>query len=177
MIAADVLEFIATQDHRLMRCFQRWSAPRWVQLWMLMATRGGDGWAWYTLGIAILIWGGRPRYAAVAAGSLASAAGIVIFRILKKKIGRQRPSCLESHCWASLLPPDQFSFPSGHSITAFAVAVPVALFYPSLSGVLLFCAVSVALSRLVLGMHFLSDVIAGSSIGAALGYCAFWIFS
>jgi len=78
----------------------------------------------------------------------------------------------EPHCWSTLLPPDQFSFPSGHSITAFAVVVSVAFFYPVLMAGLLFCALSVAVSRILLGMHFLSDVVAGAAIGSLLGYAA-----
>ncbi|MGA8072179.1 MAG: phosphatase PAP2 family protein, partial [Candidatus Acidiferrales bacterium] len=81
------------------------------------------------------------------------------------------------HCWAAILPPDRFSFPSGHSITAFAIAVCIGLFYPQLQDLLLFIAVCVAASRIILGMHFLSDVIAGSMIGAGLGFSAFRIFS
>jgi len=79
---------------------------------------------------------------------------------------------MEPHSWATLLPPDQFSFPSGHTITAFSVAVSLATFYPVLLLGLLFCAFSVALSRILLGMHFLSDVLAGAAIGSALGYAA-----
>jgi undecaprenyl-diphosphatase len=76
---------------------------------------------------------------------------------------------MEPHCWAHLLPPDQFSFPSGHTITAFAVAVALGSFYPEMQPGLFFCAVSVAASRILLGMHFLSDVVAGASLGAVLG--------
>jgi undecaprenyl-diphosphatase len=75
-----------------------------------------------------------------------------------------------------VLPPDQFSFPSGHSITAFTIAVCVGLFYPQLQDALLLVAVSIAASRVVLGMHFLSDVLAGSAIGAALGFASFHLF-
>jgi undecaprenyl-diphosphatase len=79
---------------------------------------------------------------------------------------------VEPHCWAQLLPPDQFSFPSGHTITAFAVAVSLGGFYPEMLPGLFFCAASVAASRVVLGMHFLSDVLAGAAIGATLGALA-----
>jgi len=79
---------------------------------------------------------------------------------------------LAPHCWSRLLPPDQFSFPSGHTITAFAVTGSLAAFYPDLAAGLYFCAVSVAASRILLGMHFLSDVLAGAGIGALLAYTA-----
>lgn len=168
-----MLEFITTRDHRLMRRVHRWSAPQWVRLWMVCATRGGDGWLWYAMGLVILLFGGPNRFAATGASALAGGIGIAMFLWLKRLTGRTRPCNIEPHCWANLLPPDQFSFPSGHSITAFAVAVPLSLFYPSLMPGLMFCAVSVALSRILLGMHFLSDVIVGSTLGAALGYWSY----
>jgi undecaprenyl-diphosphatase len=165
-------ELIVAGDYGLMRRVNRWRAPRWVRLWMMCATRGGDGWLWYTLAALLLAFGGPPRLEAVTAGALASGTGIVVFLRLKRWTGRKRPCAIEPHCWATLLPPDQFSFPSGHSITAFAVVVSVGSFYPFLMAGLLFCAVSVALSRILLGMHFLSDVLAGAAIGGLLGYAA-----
>lgn len=168
--AEKLLEAIATGDHRLMRRVNSWRAPRWVRLWMIGATRGGDGWLWYAMGFAVLIFGGEHRTPALLAAALASGLGVLLFLRLKRAIGRKRPCALEPHCWATLLPPDQFSFPSGHSITAFAMATSISEFYPSLLVGLLFCAVSVAVSRILLGMHFLSDVIVGSLMGVALGY-------
>jgi undecaprenyl-diphosphatase len=166
-------KFISVRDHRLMHRVHRWRAPRWIRLWMVYATRGGDGWLWYLLGIAVLLFGGRAGFLAVAASGLAAAVGIALFIWLKRKTHRRRPCAIEPHCWAKLLPPDHFSFPSGHSITAFAVTLPLGLSYPAFMLVLMFCAVSVAVSRVVLGLHFLSDVVAGSAIGSALGYFAF----
>jgi len=163
-----MLNFITRRDHTLMRRVNRWRAPRWVRVWMLCATRGGDGWLWYAVGAAILLAGGGQRFAAVAAAALASAAGIAVFLTLKKAAGRRRPCSFEPHCWATLLPPDQFSFPSGHTITAFAVAVPLCHFYPELMLGLYFCALSISASRILLGMHFLSDVVAGAAIGTLL---------
>ena len=84
---------------------------------------------------------------------------------------------LAPHCWTTLLPPDRFSFPSGHTITAFAVTASVGLFYPAVLPGLLFCAASVGLSRIMLGMHFLSDVLACAVIGTALGFTAAMVFS
>jgi len=163
-----VLTFIAHRDHSLMRRINRWPAPRWIRVWMMCATRGGDGWLWYGMGLVILLFGGDERFLAVLAAALAAGVGITIFLRIKKATGRKRPNCFEPHCWATLLPPDQFSFPSGHTITAFAVAISLSMFYPSLAIGLIFCAVSVALSRILLGMHFLSDVLAGAVIGSSL---------
>ncbi len=56
------------------------------------------------------------------------------------------------------------------------MAVPLSLFYPSLLVGLLFCAISIAASRILLGMHFLSDVVVGALLGGALGYASFAIF-
>jgi undecaprenyl-diphosphatase len=96
------------------------------------------------------LFGGERRWLAVGAAALAAGLGIAIFLRLKKSTGRRRPCMFEPHCWATLLPPDQFSFPSGHTITAFAVAVSLSRFYPDLAAGLLFCAISVAASRIPL---------------------------
>lgn len=170
MNRAAMLTFIAHRDQNLMRRIHRWPAPRWIRVWMICATRGGDGWLWYGMGLFVLLFGGYDRFQAVGAGALAAGVGIAVFLRLKKATGRKRPCALEPHCWATLLPPDQFSFPSGHTITAFAVAVSLSMVYPSLAVGLLFCAVSVAASRILLGMHFLSDVLAGALIGTTLAY-------
>jgi undecaprenyl-diphosphatase len=172
-----MLNFIATRDHRLMRRVNRWSAPRWVRLWMICATRGGDGWLWYALLGVLLLFGDSSRFAAVGAGVVAAGSGIAVFLSLKRLTGRKRPCQIEPHCWATLLPPDKFSFPSGHTITAFAVATPVVLFYPSLAVGVLFCAFSIAASRILLGMHFLSDVLAGAMVGTCVGYASYAIFA
>jgi undecaprenyl-diphosphatase len=104
-------------------------------------------------------------------------AGIGIFVLLKRVSRRKRPCELEPHCWASILPPDQFSFPSGHTITAFAITMTLGSFYPDFQLGLLLIAVSIAASRIMLGMHFLSDVLAGSVIGISLGYLFLYLFA
>lgn len=168
---------IDARDHRLMRRLNHWPAPRWIRVWALCATRGGDGWLWYAMAIILAFFGGPERWAAIGASAVAGSLSITLFLQVKKLTGRRRPCAIEPHCWAKLLPPDQFSFPSGHSMTAFAVIVPLALFYPGLQVGLAFCAVSIALSRILLGMHFLSDVVAGSLLGGVLGYLVYNFFA
>ena len=175
-MAVSVVRWVETGDHRLMRRVNRWKPPQLVRLWMIAATRGGDGWLWYAMASVVALFGGSERFRALAAAALAISFGIVVFLFTKRAFGRKRPCALEPHCWATLLPPDQFSFPSGHTITAFAVAVSMGAYYPALVVGLFFCAASVALSRILLGMHFLSDVVAGGIIGALLGFASAALF-
>ena len=172
-----MLQFIATSDHKLMRKVNKWPAPKWVRLFAIAATRAGDGWLWYLTGLFVLIFGGQNRFAATAAAGSAALVGVGIFVVTKKFSSRKRPFEIEPHCWAKLLPPDQFSFPSGHTITAFAAAVALGEFYPSLLPALLFCAASIALSRILLGMHFLSDVIVAALLGTGLGLGSHILFA
>ncbi|HUA21348.1 MAG TPA: phosphatase PAP2 family protein [Bryobacteraceae bacterium] len=171
-----MLGLITKSDYSVMRRANNWEAPRWVRAYVIGATRGGDGWLWYAMGLAILLFGGESRFDALGAAGTAAVLSILLFQCLKRLTGRRRPCHIAQHCWATLLPPDQFSFPSGHTMTAFAVAVPLSLFYPTLTIGLLFCALSIAMSRILLGMHFLSDVVAGALIGTGLGYLAFFTF-
>jgi undecaprenyl-diphosphatase len=168
-----MIRLIAESDRRVMRRMNRWAAPRWFRVWMLGASKAGDWSLWVSLGGLVLLFGGERRFEALIAGGVSSLAGWGVFWLMKRLTGRERPCATETHCWSTLLPPDRFSFPSGHTIMAFAAAVPVGLVYRELFPVLLFCALSVAASRIVLGLHYLSDVMAGMVIGSAIGVIVF----
>lgn len=172
-----MLRYITDRDYGLMRRVNKWPAPRWVRFWAILATRAGDGWLWYLIGLSILIFGGDSRLTAIAGAASAAIVGIGVFKALKHISGRRRPCDIEPHCWAKLLPPDQFSFPSGHTITAFAVSVCLGEFYPVLLAPLLFCALSIATSRILLGMHFLSDVVVGALLGTGLALLSHSVFA
>jgi undecaprenyl-diphosphatase len=58
-VSRNLWGFIERRDHRVMRRMNRWRAPRWIRYWMIAATRAGDGWLWYGLGIMLLITAGR----------------------------------------------------------------------------------------------------------------------
>ena len=164
---------LSRPDHLGMRRVNRWRAPRWVRTWMLLATRAGDGWLWGALGVAILCSSDAMRFRAIGGGLVAVTAGILIFQTVKNVVCRARPRDIEPHCWAHIVTHDRFSFPSGHSTTAFAVALSLGSYYPEILPLLLVLAANVAVSRVIIGLHFVSDVIVGSGMGALLGYAAF----
>src|SRR5689334_2939156 len=94
-----VLSWVEDGDHRLMRRVNRWSPPRWLRIWMIAATRGGDGWLWYAMGLIVAFVGGTERLAALGSATTAVAAGVAVFLKLKRVCGRKRPCALEPHCW------------------------------------------------------------------------------
>lgn len=62
------------------------------------------------------------------------------------------------------------SFPSGHTIVAFAAAVAVRQFYPRFGNFVLVLALMIGLSRVIAGVHWPLDVLAGLLFGAFLGW-------
>lgn len=172
-----MLEFIKHRDHALMLRIHHWEAPDWVRLVMLTATRAGDGWLWYGLGLMILMVGDHDRVISVFAGTVATSIGLIIYAFIKKATRRPRPCLVEPNLWARVLPPDQYSFPSGHTIAAFAITMSAGQFYPPLFMPLLLTAALIACSRVLLGMHYLSDVIAGMLLGGMLGHLAFLLLN
>ena len=70
-------------------------------------------------------------------------------------------------------PSDKFSFPSGHTSAAFLVAVAVSWAFPVMAWILLPWAVSVGVARVMLGVHFPTDTLAGAALGSSL--CLFLI--
>ena len=157
-------------DRKLLRRANLWQAPGWVRTWMLVASRLGDGWLWWGIGFGILLWGGRHRYQVMVAGGVAVGAAQGISRLLKIAVARERPCVSEKHVWANVPPPDPYSFPSAHTMTAFAFTVAIGYAYPGLFAVLLFAAISIALSRVLLGLHYVSDVVAGGLLGWLIGF-------
>jgi len=175
-VAKALWVYIEQRDLRLMRLLHRWRAPRPIRVLMLMMSRLGNGWLWYSLGVFILICGGGDRYRAFFAGALSALLAILIFQRVKPLSRRRRPCEIEPHCWAVITPPDRFSFPSGHAMTSFGIAIAVGSFYPQYQPGLLGIAALIAISRIVLGMHFLTDIVVGALLGTLIGYLCFCLF-
>ena len=131
-------------------------------------SRLGDGVFWYALMLALLAADGTPAIGPVLHMVVAGLAGTMLYRWLKAKISRPRPYRVNRAITCNARPLDQFSFPSGHSLHAVAFTTIAIAYYPQLAFLLIPFTFLVALSRMVLGLHYPSDVLAGSAIGAAI---------
>jgi undecaprenyl-diphosphatase len=88
---------------------------------------------------------------------------------LKHSIGRPRPFVACSDIRACVRALDKFSFPSGHTLHAVALAVVFSWHFPLVGAALVPLVLLIALSRVALGLHYPSDVAAGALIGASVG--------
>jgi undecaprenyl-diphosphatase len=166
-----VLAYVDAGDHRVARRFAAWRPPRWFRLWMLAATRLGDGWLWLAAGCLLLAAGREQRIAQQAAGLALFVTNAVVVT-LKRCCRRRRPEAFLPGR-AGLYAFDQFSFPSGHTMNAFAASTLLALAFPFLTPLAALVAASIGLSRLVLRAHFPSDVLAGAVLGTIIGAGSF----
>jgi membrane-associated phospholipid phosphatase len=94
---------------------------------------------------------------------------------LKDSLDRPRPEFAGVGVDPLVSTPSDPSFPSGHTLTAFAAAAVVASFHPRLRWPVFALAALVGVSRMYLGVHFWLDVVAGAALGLAVGYAAAWL--
>jgi undecaprenyl-diphosphatase len=127
----------------------------------------GDSWFWWA-GLALLWWRGSPFWSPWALTVLLSIIGLaVIVLAIKFTIRRRRP---EGEWGAMYRSTDPHSFPSGHAARAILIAVLAIGLGPGWLAILLCVwAPMVALARVAMGLHFLSDVAAGAALGAIAG--------
>jgi YegS/Rv2252/BmrU family lipid kinase len=125
---------------------------------------------WLAIAALIAILGGRRGRRAALRGVLSIAITSTLVNLpLKYLARRDRPPMRRGSRPLPVSLPGSFSFPSGHSASAFAFATGVALEEPRLLGPILPLAAGVAYSRVHLRVHYPLDVLAGATIGTAMG--------
>lgn len=133
------------------------------------ASRLGDGGFWSAMLLGL--WGAKGiRYSPkIGFMLLGGSVGSAIYKVLKHKTTRPRPYQVHQVIIMGERPLDHFSFPSGHTLHAVMVTVVIGAAMPQLLVLMVPFTVVVALSRMILGLHYPSDVIVGALIGAAVG--------
>ena len=159
-------------EYRLCRGINRVAARRWLRWLFQGASRLGDGIAWYLLVAALPLIYGRAALRLALVMAVTGIAGLLIYKLLKVRLLRERPFIRHPGITLAMPPLDRYSFPSGHTLHAVAFTWLAVARFPELAWILVPLASLIAASRVVLGLHYPSDVLAGGAIGAALALLA-----
>lgn len=133
-----------------------------------LVSRLGDGVFWYTMLIGILLVQGEDALLPVLHIIITGLSGTIVYRWLKGKTLRPRPYQVLQDVWLTGKPLDYFSFPSGHTLHAAAFTSMTLAYFPALAMLVVPFSIMVAMSRVILGLHYPSDVLAGTVIGVAI---------
>jgi undecaprenyl-diphosphatase len=132
------------------------------------ASRLGNGVGWYLLAALMVVLHGREAWLPMGVMLASGGPGVAIYLAIKRRTARLRPLHRNERIRVSVVPLDQYSFPSGHTLHAVNFGIQLVAFEPGIAWVVLPFALLVVASRMVLGLHYLSDVLAGAAIGAAI---------
>ncbi len=159
------VRWMADREIAVCGILNRISHPPKVKKFFVVISWLGDGGAWYALILALpLIYGqsGLPTsFAMVKVGVV----NLLLYKVIKHLTGRPRPCAISPNITVGTAPLDQYSFPSGHTMHAVAFSIVVTADHAELAWVLVPFSSLIALSRIVLGLHYPTDVIAGGLIG------------
>lgn len=131
----------------------------------------GDGPFYLIVALCLLAFEPITGTAFFWAGIIAYIFDVSLYLLLKNLIKRDRPAVKITTYQAWITPSDQFSFPSGHTAAAFLFACLVFNFYPLFAIPCFIWASAIGMSRVLLGVHYPTDLVAGALLGSA---CAFW---
>ena len=165
-------ERVQRREMAMLRRANRLTHGRVLWRFFAVVSRLGDGIFWYALMLALLLAGGD--YGPIAALQMAvlGVVSLLLYKAIKHLSKRPRPLAVEV-LNVRVLPLDEFSFPSGHTLHAFGFTLVATHWFPWLGLLLWPFALCVALSRVVLGLHYPSDVLAAMVLGWALSEVSF----
>ena len=166
---------LRVRERKWCRHANRWGASRWARGYFAAISRLGDGVFWYVLMGALVLWDGPAGLAASAHMAATGAAALLLYKALKRWTRRRRPFAADGRIRAWVAPLDEFSFPSGHTLHAVSFTVVALAWYPWLALPLVPFTASVAVSRVVLGLHYPSDVLAALGLGSVLALASLWL--
>lgn len=135
----------------------------------------GNGVFWYALMLALLLADPAGAMMPVLHMAFVGAVCTGCYKMVKRSTLRSRPFEVNPLVTAGAPVLDRFSFPSGHTLHAIAFTLVGCAYYPGLWTLLVPFTVLTAVSRVALGLHYPSDVIAGGALGAAIAGASFAI--
>ena len=148
--------------------FNNLSHTQSIALVFKIISRLGDGTFWFAM-VAIMWLLQGPQYTIQVLYIVTfSSIGTLIYKILKTKTVRPRPYQVHQVIRLGERPLDHFSFPSGHTLHAVMATTILGYVQPVLLVLMLPFTLLVALSRMILGLHYPTDVAVGALIGASV---------
>jgi len=168
---------IGSGERHLCLAMNRWGARRALIRLFRVVSRLGDGAFWYVLMLAIALFGGAKGILVALQMGLTGLVAATMYRTLKRWTRRPRPFRTHRDIVPLVLPLDEFSFPSGHTLHAVTFTIIALTWFPLLAPLLIPFALLVAASRVVLGLHYPSDVLAATLIGCGLATTSLWLAS
>jgi undecaprenyl-diphosphatase len=153
-------------------CQQR----RFVRDLFAAVSKLGDGVFWYILIFLLPAIYGESAVLPSVRMAAVGVAGVLLYKYLKSRLVRERPYISLAGIVPGTPALDRYSFPSGHTLHAVSFTVLAVSSYPELAWFLVPFATLVAASRVVLGLHYPSDVAAGAIIGATLAIISMAVF-
>jgi len=171
------LERVAHWDGAIALKLNRAARGAWTRMFFRAVSRLGDGVFWYALMLALLTRFGWDAVAPVAHMITAGLTCTVLYKWMKRWASRPRPYETYPEVTLFAAPLDRFSFPSGHTLHAVAFTMVVLAYYPWLACVVVPFASLVASSRVMLGLHYPSDVLAGALVGSAIAAVSFLLLA
>ncbi len=148
--------------------FNRANDHKTINRFFKMISRLGDGVFWYCLIAVTVLYFGQAAIIPAVQILLTGVIGVLLYKYLKQRLVRERPFISHATINCNTKALDRYSFPSGHTLHAVNFSTLLIFYYPSLIWVVVPFAVLVALSRFVLGLHYISDVLVGAFIGVLL---------
>lgn len=136
-----------------------------VAYFFKVVSRLGDGLFWYVMLATVWLWQGLLYGLQIIYLLLGGSVGTGIYKLLKSKTVRPRPYQVHQVIRLGERPLDHFSFPSGHTLHAVMITTVLGYIQPLLLVLMLPFTILVALSRMVLGLHYPIDVAVGALIG------------
>ncbi len=151
-----------------------WSENPNVAHFFKVVSRLGDGAFWYAMFAIVWCANGLMYFGQLIYLILASSIGTLIYKLLKSHTVRPRPYQVHQVIVLGERPLDHFSFPSGHTLHAVMITSVLGTIMPILLVVMLPFTLLVALSRMILGLHYPTDVMVGAVIGLIMAFMVIW---